>query len=142
MGKRKYTTHVTTRTITDSLGQLVEVTESRVFKTKSDNEPFFMVYCKQLACLYDLSSVTAIKVLVKFMEQATFNKGIVTLSTALRTDIINNLKISKSSLSKAIKALIDSQMVFELQDVIVDEETGEEIKTLRKGEYMINPEIA
>ena len=142
MGKRKYTTHVVTRTVTDSCGQLVEITESRTFKTRSDAEPFFMVYCKQLACLYDLSSVTAIKVLVKFMEQSAFNKGIVTLTTALRTDIINSLKISKSALSKAIKALIDSQMVFEMQDVIVDEDTGEEIKTLRKGEYMINPEIA
>lgn len=142
MGKRKYTTHVLTRTITDSCGQLVEITESRTFKTKSDIEPFFMTYCKHLACLYDLSSATAIKVFVKFMENSAFNKGVVTLTTALRSDIMNSLNISKSALSKAIKALLDSELVFEMADVTVDEETGEEIKTIRKGEYMINPEVA
>ena len=138
----KYRTHQFTRTVKDSLGQLVEITESRTFKVNSNTDPFFMVYCKQLACLYDLSSATAIKVLVKFMEQSAFNKGIVSLSPAIRTDILNSLSISKSALSKAIKALLDSQLIFEMVDVTVNEETGEEIKTVRKGEYLINPEVS
>lgn len=48
MGKFKVQTN--SRTTKDSQGNLIETTESKVFRIHStEEEPFFMLYCNQLA---------------------------------------------------------------------------------------------
>jgi len=48
MGKFKVESN--SKTVKDSQGNLIETTESKVFKiSSSEEEPFFMLYCNQLA---------------------------------------------------------------------------------------------
>jgi len=42
------------------------------------------------------------------MENSDFNTGLVRVSSALRMDIMKDLNISKSALSRAIQTLVDS----------------------------------
>jgi len=141
MGK-KFLTETRTRKVTDSTGNVVEETISKIYKVKSSTtEPFYMLYLNQLAWLYNITSVTAIKILAKFMENSDFNKGLVSVSTALRQDIMNELEISKSCLTQAIKSLVNAEALIETADEIVDKQTGEVKQIVRKGEYLINPAL-
>lgn len=141
MSKSKFVTQETTKTVTDVLGRTIEITQSKTIKTNANTEPFFMVYCQQLAPLYNLTSASAIKILYKFMEKATFNEGIINLTSAFREEIIKTLDISPSSFIKCLNTLIDSELVLETYNKEVNYDTGEEVLTKRKGEYVINPAI-
>lgn len=43
------------------------------------------------------------------MENSDFNTGLVRVSSALRADIMKELNISKSALTRAIQTLIESE---------------------------------
>lgn len=74
--------------------------------------------------MYNLKSITTIKVLYKLLEASNFNKGTVDISTTRRQTICKELDISDTSFSKALRSLIELNIF-----------SGE------KGTYAINAEI-
>jgi predicted transcriptional regulator len=70
--------------------------------------------------MYNLKSITTIKVLYKLLEASNFNK----ISTTRRQTICKELGISDTSFSKALRSLIELNIF-----------SGE------KGTYAINAEI-
>lgn len=57
--------------------------------------------------MYDIKSVSTIHVLYKLLELANFNENKVNITTSIRKDICNSLKISNVTFSKCIKQLTD-----------------------------------
>ena len=57
--------------------------------------------------MYNLKSITTIKVLYKLLEASNFNKGTVDISTTRRQTICKELGISDTSFSKALRSLIE-----------------------------------
>lgn len=74
--------------------------------------------------MYNLKSLTTIKVLYKLLEVSNFNKGTVDITTTRRQAICNDLNISDTSFSKSLRSLIELNIL-----------NGE------KGTYAINAEI-
>lgn len=89
--------------------------------------------------MYELTSITTLKVLYKLLEMAEFNTGDVSLSTGKRAEIMKALNISRSALTQAITQLVNSGAL--VQKYLVDTETGEITDQPVRGEYQIDPEM-
>ena len=89
--------------------------------------------------MYELTSITTLKVLYKLLEMAEFNTGDVSLSTGKRAEIMSALNISRSALTQALTQLVKSGAI--LQKYAVDPETGEITDQVVRGEYQIDPEM-
>lgn len=113
-----------TQYVDEETGQLIVTTTSKTHKIKVTEDNFFMTYITLLQPLYQLEHLADMKLIVKFCELAEFNTGKVSLSTARRGEICEELELSTSNFSKYIKRLKDKQLI-----------TGD------KGEYEINPDI-
>jgi hypothetical protein len=87
--------------------------------------------------MYELKSITTLKVLYKLLEMAEFNTGDVSLSTGKRAEIMTELGISRSALTQSITQLVNSGAI--LQKYAVDKLTGEEQPV--RGEFQIDPEM-
>ena len=77
-----------------------------------------------MSILYNLTSLTAVKILWKFLERAEYNTETVYVTSQVKKDIIDDLNISTSIYNKAIAILKDSEII-----------SG------NKGQYVINPNI-
>lgn len=115
---------VTSEIVDQQTGELILKTESKTFSVKKDNEPFFLTYSRCMSMLYNLTSLTAVKILWKFLERAEYNTGIVYITSQVKKDIINALDISESIYNKSISMLKTSNII-----------TG------NRGQFVINPEI-
>ena len=112
-------------------------TKEFVYKTKQDS--FYMTFIKYVQWMYELTSITTLKVLYKLLEMAEFNTGDISLSTGKRAEIMAALNISRSALTQAITQLVNSGAI--LQKYLVDQETGEITDKPIRGEYQIDPEM-
>lgn len=60
----KQIVHEQTRVVADSYtGELIEETTQKTFTVKKDVEPFFLTYSRCMSVLYNLTSLTAVKIL-------------------------------------------------------------------------------
>lgn len=89
-----------------------------------DSEPFYMVFIDYMAPIFSLKSVTSKSVLSKLCAMAEFNTGKVSLSTADRKQICEELNIKNNVLSMSIKELCNKHLI-----------DGS------RGRYIINPRI-
>lgn len=53
----------TVETIDTYTGEIVQTTTSKTFSVKKDVEPFFLTYSRFMSILYNISSLTAVKIL-------------------------------------------------------------------------------
>ena len=114
----------TRRTVDTYTGEMIDETTSKTFSVKKEVEPFFLTYSRCMSILYNLTSLTAIKILWKFLERAEYNTGIVYITSQVKKDIIDNLNISISIYNKSIAILKEAEII-----------SG------NKGQYIINPNI-
>lgn len=114
----------TRRTVDTYTGEMIDETTSKTFSVKKEVEPFFLTYSRCMSILYNLTSLTAIKILWKFLERAEYNTGIVYITSQVKKDIIDDLNISTSIYNKAIAILKEAEII-----------SG------NKGQYIINPNI-
>lgn len=105
-------------------GEIIEEVRSKTWTFSRGSEPFFLTYLNCISWMYNLKSITTIKVLYKLLEASNFNKGTVDISTTRRQTICKELGISDTSFSKALRSLIELNIF-----------SGE------KGTYAINVEI-
>lgn len=112
-------------------------TKRKVFAHRTDGENFYYIFANYVGWMYDLKGGIALKILLFFMEHAQLNTGKVLLTTGMRQTIVEDMEISKSAFTKAIKQLVDVRAISEVYRT--NKQTGEQVKL--KGEYMINPEM-
>lgn len=93
-----------------------------VFVKIGKDEKFWMTYCKYTAPIYQLTYADDIKVIVKFCELAEYETGTVHLTPARRKDMVKQLGMQQSNVSKSIRRLKEKNLV-----------TGED------GEYVVSP---
>lgn len=80
---------------------------------KVEVEPFFFTYSKEIMALYGKSVFNATtKVLWKLLELAEYNTGRVNMNSDRRRDIMYECKISRASFDRAIKELIDVEIIY------------------------------
>lgn len=113
-----------TQHIDEETGQLIVSTTEHVHTIKVTEETFFLTYITLLKPFYQLEHLSDVKLIVKLCELAEFNTGKVSISTAKRKELCEELSISTSNFSKYTKRLIDKGLI-----------TG------GKGEFQINPNI-
>lgn len=88
-------------------GEIIEEVRSKTWTFSRGSEPFFLTYLNCISWMYNLKSITTIKVLYKLLEASNFNKGTVDISTTRRQTICKELGISDTSFSKALRSLIE-----------------------------------
>lgn len=60
----KQIVHETTRNVVDTYtGEFISETVSKTFSIKKDSEPFFLTYSKCMSILFNLNSLSAVKLL-------------------------------------------------------------------------------
>lgn len=106
-----------TATQIDSDGVVRKFTES-VEVVKTDAEPFFLTYSKQILSLYNMSvfNVTT-KVFWKLLEYAEWNTGEVIMNINRRNEIMSICSISKTSYYRALDELINAGLITKNKDV-------------------------
>ena len=108
----KQIVHEKTRVVTDSYtGELLEETTQKTFTVKKDVEPFFLTYSRCMSVLYNLTSLTAVKILWKFLELAKYNTGEVFITPQQKKKIIEELKISVSIYNKSLSILTNAGLL-------------------------------
>ena len=81
------------------------------------------------------------------LEYAEYETGIVLLPTSRRADIMEQLSITKSTLTQCIKQLLESDAIKPVMKACKDENgepiiiDGKPLKTPKRGEYIINPNM-
>lgn len=102
---------ITHRTVNTETGEIHEY-ESRKEFIRTETEPFFFTYSRQIVALYGLSCFSAAtKVLWKFLEFAEWNTGKVYMDTLRRNEILEDCNISKSSYERAIRELLSADII-------------------------------
>lgn len=95
------------RRVNPDTGEVYEFSEVKEI-VKTDQEPFFLTYSKQILALYDSNVFNATtKVLWKLLEFAEFNTGKVYMNSERVDDILRVCSISRTSYHRAINELID-----------------------------------
>ena len=121
----KQIVHEVARNVIDTYtGEIISETVSKTFSVKKESEPFFLTYSKYMSVLFNLNSISAIKLLWKMLEIAQYNTGVVSITAPLKKQILAELDISVSIYGKAINMLRDAEII-----------SGE------RGLYIINPKI-
>lgn len=88
-------------------GEILEYSEQKTV-IKTEVEPFFLTYSKQILALYDSSVLNATtKVLYKLLEFAEFNTGKVYMTSDRVDEIMSVCNISRPSYHRAIKELVN-----------------------------------
>lgn len=133
--------HSTERTVYDEYGQpRVETTEKQ-FTYKTDEDKFYMVFIDFVKWMYNITSVNSLKLLPKLMEIAEFNTGEITLSSGMRKQIEEDLKLSPATFTRALNDLIDNNALWKVYHQKINEDTGEITNIELRGQYKINPEM-
>lgn len=92
-------------------GEILEYTE-RQEVIKSEVEPFFLTYSREILALYGKSIFNATtKVLWKLLEIAEYNTGKVYVTTERRNAIMSACDISRASYDRAVRELVEADIM-------------------------------
>lgn len=119
----KFTTKTTTvQRLDRETGEVIEYTD-RTEIVKNEAEPFFLTYSKQIMALYDKPIFNATtKVFWKLLEFAEFNTGKVYMNCGRKKEIMDVCGISRASYDRAIKELVDAEIMKKDQDTYTIDE--------------------
>lgn len=106
-------------------GEVTQMIVRKVIDVKvGSEEKFIMMFVEHIAPMYDLKYANDIKVLLKLCEFAEYESGEVHLSSKRRLDMLTDIKMQQSNVSKSLRRLKDKKLI-----------SGE------NGEYLLNPVI-
>jgi hypothetical protein len=121
---KKLKNEVTTDVLDTSTGELIRTTTQKTYSVKVDQDAFFMTYIKYMSVFFKLKYADDMKVLAKFCQICSFDKGIVVLSASQRKEIEEELNLLPTNFSRSLKRLKEIGLI-----------TGD------KGTFVINPEL-
>ena len=105
-------------------GEVLTYETQKVVKEKIDSDNFYMIFTDYADRLYRVTSGVAHNVFIWMCSHAEFNTGCVSLPPATRSDLEQELEISDSQLTHALKVLKNNHLI-----------TGE------RGRFTVNPKI-
>lgn len=106
-------------------GEILQVESKKLVKlSMTEEDEFYMVFCKTIAGVYELNYADDLKMIIKLNQIAEFNSGRVSISAGMRQSISTELGIHTSNISKSLKRLTDKMLI-----------SGD------RGEYVINPKV-
>lgn len=110
MSERLVNTH--SLEVRDENGKLIKQDIKKTFIIKlDDSDRFFMVYYNMLKSFYHIKYVKDVFLLVRLIEMADHNTGVVTIAAKTRETLCNELEVSKSNLSPMFKRLLDLELI-------------------------------
>ena len=113
----------TTRVTDTATGETKEIVKTIAVKTNTQEE-FFMMFVKAMSALFQIKSLTDFRVLTKLCQLATYNSGVIPLTTAMRISICEELGMKNTHFSNSLSSLkrigiiTGSQGSFELNPTI------------------------
>lgn len=143
----KFITENIEQTLYDENGIKRSHTTKKKVSVKESEEHFYMVFLKCVGWMYNLKGGTTLQVLCKLLEFAEYGTGEISLSTGKRQEIMDQLNITKSTLTQSIKQLVASGALKSKTKIVKDEngvpivKDGEIQKAPIRGEYMVNPSM-
>ena len=110
------------RRVDPETGEILEFVKN-VKVVKTEVEPFFLTYSKEILALYGKSFLNATtKVFYKLPEFAEYNTGMVYMTSSRRDEIMKVCKISKTSFYRAVDELVECGVMTKDKDTyIIDE---------------------
>lgn len=112
-----------TQTIDKTTGELIDISTRKINVLVKDKEEFFFVYSQILGVLESILKGPELGILSLLMFKYMSPSGSVTINESSKKEICTKLNISKPSVNRAIKSLVES-------DVLIHP---------MKGSYSINP---
>lgn len=144
---KKFITENEEQTLYDENGVKRSFTTRKKIVAKEDQEPYYMTFLKCVGWIYNLKSGTTLQVLCKLLEYAEYETGTVLLPASRRSDIMDQLHITKSTLTQSIKQLLESDAIRPAMKTCKDADgnpiviDGKIQKSPKRGEYIINPNM-
>ena len=124
MSSKKFQ-QVTCREVVDTqTGEIIQQELVKTFTKKIESDKFYMTFVDYIAPYYNLKSDTAKSILSWMCAHAEYNTGIVNLTTNVRKQLTDDLKISPNTLTNNLGVLKKNNII-----------SGE------KGSFLLNPEI-
>jgi hypothetical protein len=104
--------------------EVVDFEKVKSLRTKVSEDTFYMTFIDYISPYFNLKSDNARKILVWMCNHAEWNTGKVSLTTALRTQMAEEIDICPNTITNNLKKLKDAKLI-----------NGE------KGEFQINPQV-
>lgn len=112
MAKYKTVQNEAVERVCRDTGEVTLVNERKIIEVKvGSEEKFYMTFVEHMAPMYKLTYANDIKVLLKFCELADYETGVVHLSPARRLEMVEQLEMQQSNVSKSIKRLKDKDLI-------------------------------
>lgn len=105
-------------------GEITTIESTKSFSIPISAENFYMVFIGAMQGFYQIDCLTDVKVLAKLCERAEFNTGRVLLTTQVRKQIMDELKIPTQTVSNSLNRLKKLHLI-----------EGE------RGTYQVNPKV-
>lgn len=97
-------------------GEVLQYTD-RTEVVRTDSEPFFLTYSKQIVALCGKPIFNATsKVLWKLLEFAEYNTGKVYMNSGRKQEILKECSISRATYDRAIRDLVDAEIIEKNKD--------------------------
>ncbi len=95
-----------------STGEVKSIETKKLVNIKiGRDETFWITYCKHIAPIYELTYADDIKIMVKFCEIAEYESGIVHLTAGRRKEMVEQLGMQPSNVSKSLKRLKEKNLI-------------------------------
>ena len=112
------------RELVDSeTGEITVLEDTNVFSTRVSNDAFYMTFINFMTPFFNLKD-NAKKILAWMCKNAEFNTGQISLTTAKRKQMAEEINVSPNTITNNLKVLKDNNLI-----------SGE------KGEFLINPQV-
>lgn len=95
-------------------GQELKNVISKSFTVEVKQDQFYMIYFEQLSSFYKLTSIKEVFILAKMCSNASWDTGEVIISSVVRSEMMRELEIDKTYLSRCITRLCDKELLFKI----------------------------
>lgn len=107
----KFNTLTEKQVINPETGEITTIETSKSFTTKITEDQFYMTFVNFLSPIYDLKPERAKDLLIWMLQHAEFNTGVVSMPTAVRKQIVEELKMANNSITNYLKTLKDKKLI-------------------------------
>lgn len=110
--KRRFVKSETTQRVDPQTGEIIQVDVKKVHEIKlEEKDRFVMIYYEMLKTFYQIKYIKDVFLLIKLVEMANYNTGEVSISTAKREKLCEELQVKNPNLSSMFKRLTELELI-------------------------------
>lgn len=133
------TKHYKTRTVSTTVGDTVESIKETAVWVSSPDIYHIQYHGSGSSWTGRVKMLSTLKIYFALVERLGMDSMEVYLSPTQREEIMEECQVSRPMFTLALKELEEFQVI--LRGTIVDKNTGQVLRTLRRGELILNPHI-